>query len=504
MLDRDDGYRDDSGYKQAKFFGKSNHDLNSGQLSFALTGSWLDQETAGFITGEDSYKDRETRYRNENPEAYRKANSLRLSSTWAPESNGAWQSEYRFYLRNSDMEFLQHFVPTQPTEKNGQTSGGIMFISRRELSGGSMLTLGVDADLASGFLKEDQAAGNAKGFLPERPDGLHYDYDATSIQTAAFASINVPIGTRWTLQAGLRGEYMRYDYDNNMIDGNTTDIGNPCTDPDNEFPPDGCLYSRQADRTDDFFNLSPNLGALYHFSDTTVGFMNFASGFRAPQATELYRLQAQQDVSEIDSERLDSIEIGTRHQAGKLSLETVAFYMYKRNFIFRDSAGLNVSDGKTKHYGVEANINWRIIEPVYLSFVGSYAEQKYDFNRDAGLGEIISKGNEIDTAPQVLASARLGYEHKFGLAELEWVHQDPYFMDAANTARYDGHDLLNLRLIFDPTENLQLAVRVNNITDEAYADRADLLSVVNPPIYRYFPGRPREVYLEAVWRTGSR
>jgi iron complex outermembrane receptor protein len=268
-----------------------------------------------------------------------------------------------------------------------------------------------------------------------------------------------------------------------------------------DYPPDGCLYSRPADRTDDFFNLSPNLGALYKFTDATVGFVNFTSGFRAPQANELYRLQAEQDPSDIDSERLDSIEAGTRHLGNKVSLEVVAFYMRKSNFIFRDAAEVNVSDGKTKHYGIESNVNWRITDPVYLSLVGSLAKQTYDFDRNAGAGEIITKGNEIDTAPQVLTSARLGYEYTYGLAELEWVYQDEYFLDAANTASYEGHDLLNLRLILQPVPTWEVALRVNNLTDVAYADRADLLSSVSPPRYRYFPGHEREVFIELTWHT---
>jgi outer membrane receptor protein involved in Fe transport len=215
----------------------------------------------------------------------------------------------------------------------------------------------------------------------------------------------------------------------------------------------------------------------------------------------LYRLQAQQDPADIDSERLDSIEVGTRHQAEMLRLETVAFYMRKSNAIFRDSAEVNVSDGRTKHYGIESNIDWRIVAPVYLSLTGSLAKQTYDFDRDAAQGEIIIKGNEIDTAPQVLGSARLGYEQQLGIAELEWVYQDEYFLDAANTAIYEGHDLLNLRLIYKPSQIWAIALRINNLTNVRYADRADLLSSVDPPSYRYFPGHDREVSVELTWNT---
>jgi outer membrane receptor protein involved in Fe transport len=502
VIDRDGGYREESGYEQAKLFAKHRRETSNGLLSFGVSASWLDQETAGFVTGVDAYKD-DDRFRNQNPEAYREAYSLRLSAGWTPDPGPVWAPEYRFYLRNSDMDFLMHFLPGQPREQNGQTSIGTMLITRRDVGDDSLLTLGIDAEIATGYLDQFQENPTSTGnpFVDNpRPQGQQYDYDVNSYLIAGYASLTVPFASRWELQAGLRGEYMYYDYDNKMISGNTMDDGTPCPDP-TPGGNAGCMYQRPADRTDSFFNAAPNIGVLYHFSDSTVGFANAARGFRVPQATELYRLQRLQETADINSEELDSFETGMRHKAEKLQLEAVAFYMRKSNFIFRDASLENVSDGKTKHYGIEANIDWRILDPLYLSFVGSYAKHKYDFDRDAGLGEVITKGNEVDTAPQVLASARLGYEASFGLAELEWVHNDPYFMDAANTARYDGHDLLNLRLVVEPTDNWSVALRITNLTDEVYADRADLFSTTND--YRYFPGRDREAYLQVAWRGGE-
>ncbi|MEE9136890.1 MAG: TonB-dependent receptor, partial [Gammaproteobacteria bacterium] len=181
----------------------------------------------------------------------------------------------------------------------------------------------------------------------------------------------------------------------------------------------------------------------------------------------------------------------------KLQLEAVGFGMQKQDYILRDSNGFNVSDGKSDHYGVEAQLKWRPWDPVYFGAVGSYARHTYEFDRDAALRETIISGNDVDTAPQILASARVGYEQRFVLAELEWVHMDPYFLDAANTVKYQGHDLWNLRVIFTPTPSWWLGVRVNNLTDELYADRADF-AFGN---HRYFPGREREVYVQLGYRT---
>jgi outer membrane receptor protein involved in Fe transport len=329
-----------------------------------------------------------------------------------------------------------------------------------------------------------------------RPAGQHYDYEVDSYLAAVYASARIPFLKRWELQIGARAEYLNYDYDNQMLDGNTRDDGTPCVWNSNE----GCLYSRPADSSDNYFNFAPNVGLLYRFSEQTSGFANLTRGFRPPQATELYRLQTPQVTADIDSENLDSFETGIRHQGATFSAETVAYYMRKDNFIFRDAEGLNVSDGKTDHLGLEANIYWQPQDAWYFGFTGSLARHEYRFDRDASQGEVIVKGNRVDTAPTTLASARVGYIHRLGIAELEWVHNDAYYLDAANTATYSGHNLLNARFTLDINEHWGLSLRVTNLTDEVYADRGDLFAVPSPT-YRYFPGHAREVFAGVSWRT---
>ena len=72
----------------------------------------------------------------------------------------------------------------------------------------------------------------------------------------------------------------------------------------------------------------------------------------------------------------------------------------------------------------------------------------------------------------------------------------PYFADAANTALYPGHDLLNLRAAWTPSPRWTVSLRVTNLTDRAYADRADL----SFGAWRYFPGRPRTAFVEVDWQ----
>jgi outer membrane receptor protein involved in Fe transport len=285
---------------------------------------------------------------------------------------------------------------------------------------------------------------------------------------------------------------MHYDYDNRMLDGNTRDDGTPCT-------PAPCRFSRPADRSDGFLNVAPSAGLLYRFTQQLAGYLSLARGFRPPQATELYRLQAQQSVADLDSETLDSAELGLRWQTGLVRLETAAFAMKKRNFIFQDAARFNVSDGRTEHVGLEAQADLRLPSGLYGALAGSWSRQTYAYSAQTPGGEAVVDGNDIDTAPRTLGSARAGWDFGRGVAELEWVHVGEHYIDAGNTAEYEGHDLLNLRALWRVTADWAVAVRVNNLADELYAERADFVTIP-APTYRYFPGRDREMYVELAYR----
>jgi outer membrane receptor protein involved in Fe transport len=297
-----------------------------------------------------------------------------------------------------------------------------------------------------------------------------------------------PLAPDWSLEAGLRLEYARYDYDNRMIDGNTDENGVPC--------PGGCLYSRPADRTDDFTNLAPRLGIVWNLNESATAYASLARGFRAPEATELYRLQRQQSVAELDSEQVDAAELGFRWRADAATLDLALFHMDKENVVIRDAAGFNLSGGRTRHQGLEYQGDWFFADGWTLSAAGTFARHEYRFTAAVEQGEQITSGNDIDTAPHDVHSLRLQYGGAWLDAELEWLLIGAYWANAANTARYEGHDVGNLRLAVEPGGNWLLALRVTNLLDRAYADRADFAF----GDYRYFPGRGRAYFVELGWR----
>lgn len=469
------GYRDDTGYGQQKLSLSHLAEVSGWAVRSHLTATLLNQETGGYVRGADAYSDADLRTSNPNPEAYRDAWSLRLNSEL---SRDAWT--IKPYIRRSQMQFLQHFLPGQPLEENQQSSAGVI-LDRGFTGAATQFNVGGQVEFMSGHLREFQA-GPATGsafIVATRPQGLHYDYDVTSALYAAFYNLQRNLSATTRLVHSLRAETLRYDYSNNHLVGNTQDDGSACG-----FG--GCLYSRPASREDSFTNLGVRLGVE---QDIQAGLLyaSASSGFRPPQVTELYRLRGGQTIADLNSERLSALEVGWRNDLLALAL----FAENTRNFLFRDSEAYNVSDGRTRSRGLEVSLNHTEGAHTF-ALAATYARHKYAFDRDATGRETISNGNDMDSAPRWFGQASWGAQLTADVRqELELVAVGPYYLNAANTAEYDGHMVLNWRAQWRPRPQLEWSLRLMNVLDTEYADRADYAF----GSYRYFPAMPRQVYL---------
>ncbi|MGB5492661.1 MAG: TonB-dependent receptor [Woeseiaceae bacterium] len=492
----DGGFRDDSGYRQLKMQAAADWDLGNAELTTVITATDLDQETAGFIFGEDAYEDPSLNRSNLNPEAFRDASSQRLYAIW--KSSREMRDvdvniDIRPYLRHTDMRFLQHFLPGKPLEENGHVSAGAVSALSFEIDG-KQLVIGTDMEWSDMFLRETQS-GPAEGsdFLVEtRPEGKHYDFRVQSFSLAPFLQADIRFSDRLTLGAGLRLEFLHYDYENRMLAGNTRDDGTSCG-----FG--GCLYTRPASRTDTYTNVAPKLSLSYRLHPEVSLFGALLRGFRAPQATELYRLQSGQTVADLDSESIDSVEFGARWSKDRFSGDATLFAMRKRDSVFRDSDGFNVSGGRSKHRGIEFAVNWQMSESMRFQMNGSYARHSYDFDTTAARGETFVSGNDIDSAPRWLGSAEFVFQPgDTTMLALQWASIGDYYLDAENRFEYPGHNLLNLRTRIKLSRKLGITARFNNLMNESYADRADFAFGQ----YRYFPGRGRELFIELRYLLG--
>ena len=498
----DGGYRDDSGYALSKAH-LSHSWIGTSGADYSLRANLVDlqQETAGYINGSDAYRAPEVeRRRNENPEAYRDASALRLSLSRFGGTADA-STALHAWGRSNDMEFLLHFLPCQPLERNNHQSFGASWQRNRSTDGGH-LTWGALAEVAQVHLDQYQPQVCNLRFGPKRfPQGWHYDYDVTSSNGTLWANGHLALGAgagngEGELLWDIRLEQLSYSYANNLPAGAVM------------FDEDGCgtrtcRYYRPADRDDSFSLLGGRL-ALAFRPEGWQWHLALAAGNRAPQIAEIYRLQEGQTVAALEPEQLIQLEWGGSWQGQGTALEWALYSSQKNNYIFRDSDRAITTGGSIDHLGAELSLNADLSDTQRLDLALTLADYSYAFAFETfGIPRVdteVQAGNEVDTAPGETASLRWLWQPESALSlrlEAEWLYLGAYYSDATNSYSYPGHDLLNLRLSLSPLPRLSLHLRLSNALDTVYANRADFNT--NSGEERYFPGQPRALYLSARW-----
>lgn len=460
----DNGFRDDSGFDQQKFQLKHRGEFGAWSAETLASFNNLNQETAGFIQGDDAYKDKAISKTNPNPEAFRDGKSYRIQSRFERAINGNTLA-LTPYARRAELRFLRHFVPGQALEKNGHSSVGL-----QSAYYGEHFNIGADVEYTDGFLYEFQNNPRRFSFA----QGLHYDYEVSGVVGAVYGQKEFELTNDVVLELGARAEYTAYDYTNNADTG-----------------PSG-RFIRAADRKDDFLTITPKVSLRRDMGEGKI-YARAARGSRAPQVTDLYSIQLNQAAGEADVETLDSLELGYKWMREDIVFEAAAFSMWKDNFFFRNANGFNVTNGKTKHIGIEASLSAPLSDWLSFSADGTFAKHSYDFTLIEGSpANNITDGTRVDSAPDTLGTMRLTATPTDRLlAEIEWRHVGAYFTNPGNTATYGGHDIFVARTSYNLSKGLSFSARVDNLFDARYADRADF-AFGNE---RYFPGRPRTVFI---------
>jgi len=497
----DGGYRDDSQFKSSKIGLRHEYISGKNAVTTTVSGFLLDQDTAGFIASGDNgegcftsdledknlYKDDATMEKNCDQDAYRKWSSLRIASKWQRELSPDSYFQITPYLRTNSMEFRQHYLPSEAIEENSHSSVGLISSYHWRVDSDLAVIVGADAEWTTGTLTETQQKASTFGFGKARQQGVHYDYEVDVFTIAPYIQADWQYSDQLDFSASVRFDINDYDYHNLIADGTTKADGSSCVNSNNETV--ACLYQRPADSNDDFENSSAKAGFNYRIATGIALFGDWSQGFRAPQTTDLYRIQNQQVAGQIKSEEIESQEIGVRGLSEKLNYELVMFYMTKDNFFFRDDNGLNVTDAETSHKGVELGLDYKILSNLNLAVNYTYGVHQYESDQ---LSSAVVKGNDIDTAPRQLGNVRIAWQPNVSTdLALEWAHVGRYYLDPANEHQYTGHEVVQLRGQLALNDQVTIHARIENLFDERYASRADYAF----GSYRFFGGQPRALHL---------
>jgi outer membrane receptor protein involved in Fe transport len=494
-LTHTDGWREATGYDRQA--GSLRWDRAGEAWAFKTLATFgaIDQQTAGTSTlPEEDYLRNPTS--NLTPISLRDVTAFRLS-TEARYLSGPTLVTAIPYFRYDSMDLLPNwtltFDPTIYDTKN--TSYGLLAKVRRDLARmRAQLVAGVDLDLSPGGRVENQVQTTTT----RTPTGrtvysgytlgpLIYDYDARYLAVSPYAQISLAPTARLRVDLGLRYDHLGYRYDDQL-----------------ETPPSP-RYQRPADASPGYDHLSPKLGLTYQLSDSLNAFLSYRNAFRAPSEGQLFRQGTALDTIGLKPVKADNYEVGLRVTPAKRAFLEVSLYrldMHDDILSYRDPVDGStqaVNAGKTRHDGVEVGLNlspWGWLE---IAGAYSYAEHTYvSWVVDPARGVDYS-GNDQEVAPNRIANVAVSLNHRRGTLSFELFHVGPYWMDAANTQRYEGHTLLSLRGRVRAGKGVAAFARVLNLADERYAESSSYTLQRGRELA---PGMPRTFYagLEVDWR----
>ncbi len=490
-LTHTDGWRDSTEYDRQSANFRLDSFLDSGfTVKTLLNVSNIDQETAGSSRLlEDDYKNHPTR--NYTPISMRKVESVRLSSAIEKEV-GARLYSITPYFRYNSMELLPNWsLSYDPnTYKTENKSAGLMMKIRQDfVPMRTRLIVGADVDYSPGSMDQNRIDPTKEGnyYVDYTVEEKLYDYDVTFASVSPYAHIETSPTDKLRINAGLRLDYMRYDYDNNLT---ALDSGD---------------HKRPEDTDVEYKHVSPKLGATYAINDYVNTFLSYRHAFRVPSQGQLFRQGKSANTVDLKPVKVDNYEIGLRGRTdANVNYEISVYYMVKSDdiltFKHADGSRETMNAGETLHKGIETGLTAPLHSDVDLAVSYAYTEFTYEDWKPNDSTDY--SGNELEAAPRDIGNIALGYhpsQLNGGKMELEFVHLGQYWMDQANTETYEGHQLLNFRIHYPVNQQFKLSARILNLEDKRYATNASYKPAAfgNPEKFEYAPGMPRTAYVSA-------
>ena len=313
------------------------------------------------------------------------------------------------------------------------------------------------------------------------PKGVR-DYRADIDNSAFFGQWEFSPTQKMRVVIGARADAIRYDFQNNLTPAGSANFGAP-----NE--------SRS------FSHVSPKIGATYALSKESSVYTNVSEGFTPPEVSQLY---GKTGIPDLKPATYNNYELGLRMAFlnGALKLDSALYRLDGRDTIVSYTPAVGASEnrnaGRTRSQGLELGLNYDAgpFDARIGTTVASHRFRQYQVS-----GSQDYSGKEMPQAPSDISSAEIGYQPLQGARiALELVHQGAYWMNNANTVRYAGHTLLNLRANYKFAQGWEGWLQVRNLSDKAYADSASSsysgVGTYSPDAQnQYTPGAPRSIML---------
>ena len=477
-----DGYREHTASTRNEIHLKHRYQGDNQSLVTSFVVSDLEQEMSTSLNADDFSSNPKSSGLTDEVLAYdplRKSRYYRLSTTWEMITDDNYRISLIPYLRQRTNDYTATWRANMPKNESTVTTVGLLSYLSLEPNDASELIIGMDLERSKGeSLSFQPLTITTTGWGAKTYQTGHQFNDDTTTYFGAspYAQFSYDLTDQLTLAAGVRYDYNKYDFNNNLTAADDDGYGN----------------RRLADRNDDFKHLSPKLSLNYLLDQTSSVYARYANSYRVPTAGSLYHLKKGDSVSLIggvDVENSNTYELGYKVNHQAFNMQISLYFMDVDDALVRayDQNGLSyqTNAGRVTHQGIELSLNRQLTQELALSLALTKAKHKFDdYIVDAGkfdrkgnnLTQELS-GNTMKLAPKYVANIRLVYTPYYleGLTAITEIKSTgDYYMDDKNTKQYGGYTIANLKFNYQLSENIKFNAKVINITDKYYAQQAEI------------------------------
>jgi iron complex outermembrane receptor protein len=228
---------------------------------------------------------------------------------------------------------------------------------------------------------------------------------------------------------------------------------------------------------DNSFTLfSVKLGTSYALTDNTNVYASIAGANQAPTTSEL------ETNSDLNKSESINYEVGLKTRTEKSDTDIAIFEnIVKDEIIQTQQIGSNAvydNAGETNKQGLEFNTSYDLTNNIKIGGAYTYSKFKFDtFNesvRNGAITTLVSRdGNYLPFIPENQYSVYAAYHLANGFKTRVTARTyGSYYMDNANTQKYEGYDLVTDFMIGYEMKAHNIQLNVNNLFDKYYAMEA--------------------------------
>lgn len=230
------------------------------------------------------------------------------------------------------------------------------------------------------------------------------------------------------------------------------------------------LVSPQHDIDKRFYMTNWRTGLIYNLSDDLVVYGQYATG-SDPLGSLITTSASQIDFDLSDGKQW---EIGLKQQfANGRGQWTLAWYdIRKRKLLSRDPDNPTITQqvGERSARGVEAAFAFELAQGWHFNANATALRARFEDFKEVSGGTLISRDGRVPAGiPERTANLWLSWQpHADWSATLGMRYVGKRYVNNANSAAVDSYQVWDAGLHWYATDNMRLALRVFNLTDELY------------------------------------